>query len=263
MDKLKILVLGNNGMLGHLVEKFLQSKKEYKISSWDKKKLNAKMQLQKIELLLKKESPDVIINCIGLINKYANKKDKGKEAKIINTDFPHLLSYLSIKNGYRLIHISTDCYMDKDTYGISKYLGEINDRINLTIRTSIIGPEIKNGHGLFHWFMSRTGEVPGYTKAKWDGVTTLQLAHFIDYCIKNNKIGILDYRVKKSISKYKLLKVIKKTFTKQILIKKDSKKIKDKRNKHPDFYCRKTYNIQLSELKNFMKKHKNVYNKYF
>ena len=263
MNKLKILILGKDGMLGHMLNLFFESQKEYIVSSWDRKKLDINMNSSKIEHLLELESSDVIINCIGLINKYANEPGMESQSKKINTDFPHLLAYLSIKNKYKLIHISTDCYLDKDVYGKSKYFGEINDKINLTIRTSIIGPEIKNGSGLFHWFMNESKEVPGYTKAKWDGVTTLQLAKFINNCIKNKKTGILDYRTKKIITKYKLLELSSRVFNKNILIKKDKRKIKDKRNKQPEFWCKKSYDIQLLELRNFMEKHKDVYKKYF
>ena len=58
-----------------------------------------------------------------------------------------------------------------------KDLGEIMNKNHLTLRTSVIGPELKrDGEELFHWFMSQTGEVNGFTKAIWSGVTTLILA---------------------------------------------------------------------------------------
>jgi hypothetical protein len=46
----------------------------------------------------------------------------------------------------------------RTSYGLSKSLGEIIDDKNLTLRTSIIGPELKdNGEGLFSWFVKQTG----------------------------------------------------------------------------------------------------------
>jgi dTDP-4-dehydrorhamnose reductase len=260
---MKILILGKSGMLGHVVHTFFSKKKDYKVTAWSRKEMDATMTHNKIETLLNTESPDIIINCIGLINKYANRTEMKKNAKIINTDFPHLLAYLSIKNNYKLIHISTDCYQDKDTYGQSKYFGEINDKKNLTIRTSIIGPEIKQGFGLFHWFMNESRETSGYSQAKWDGVTTLQLAMFMEFCIKSEQCGLLDYRTNKSISKYNLLNIIAKTFEKNIHIKKDKRKMPDKRNRKPDFSCKKTYEKQIKELKNYMIKNKKTYQHYF
>ena len=56
-------------------------------------------------------------------------------------------------------------------------MGEINDDKNLTLRTSIIGPELKeNGEGLFSWFINQKGEVNGFTESIWGGVTTLVLS---------------------------------------------------------------------------------------
>ena len=69
----------------------------------------------------------------------------------------------------KLIHMSTDCvwYNNKkpykesdikdglDVYAKTKSLGEIIENQHLTIRTSVIGPELKqDGEQLFNWFMS-------------------------------------------------------------------------------------------------------------
>ena len=81
-----------------------------------------------------------------------------------------MLKKLSDEIGAKLIHISTDCVFSgnkgnytendfrdaDDVYGRSKALGEVVNEKDLTIRTSIIGPELKkNGEGLFHWFMNQ------------------------------------------------------------------------------------------------------------
>ena len=93
----------------------------------------------------------------------AAKKVKSIEnAKYINSFFPKHLVELSKKYNYKVIHISTDCvfsgtkglyneYSIKDAidgYGITKSKGEIDAPGHLTIRTSIIGPDLKkNGLG--------------------------------------------------------------------------------------------------------------------
>ena len=46
---------------------------------------------------------------------------------------------------------------------------------------------------------------------------------------------------------------ISKIFNKKILIKRSNEKMKDKRNKQPNFWCEKDYTAQLMELKDFMK----------
>ncbi len=253
-NKKNILILGSKGMLGHLVLDYFNRLKKYNVEGTSKKELNALMDEKKIERILKKYDPDYIVNCIGIINKYSD--ENPSLTKTVNTVFPHLLAYLSIKNGWKLIHISTDCYLDNDLYGKTKFLGEINDRNNLTIRTSIIGPEIKKkGAGLFDWFMFQKEEVKGFSGVFWDGVTTLQLAKFIEYCINKHSLhGIVDYRTKNNTDKYKLLFLISKIFNKKIKIIKDERKMKDKRNLNPDFWCKKNYEIQLKELKKFIGK---------
>src|SRR5690606_27782525 len=105
-----------------------------------------------------------------------------------------------------LIHISTDCvfsgkkgdYIETDqkdgssVYAQSKSLGEITGDNILTIRTSIIGPELKNnGIGLFHWFMSQQGQIQGYSNVFWNGVTTLELAKVIHRLINKQMDGLI------------------------------------------------------------------------
>jgi len=257
----KILVLGKKGMLGHLLYDYLLGTRKYEVIGFEKNSLDALKSKKEIEKIISKHSPDYVINCIGLINIYAN-KDK-EMAEKINAIFPKILADLGIKNNWKLIHISSDCYLDDDIYGKSKRLGEINDSHNLTIRTSIIGPELKEGFGLFHWFMAQKESVDGYIKAYWDGVTTLQLSKFIEEQIDSDKYTeIIDYRTKEYIDKYHLIKLIADIFNKKIEIKKDYREIKDKRNLQADVFCFKTYSQQIKELKDYMEKNKKKYAKY-
>jgi len=263
MNRKKILVLGSKGMLGHMVFNYLNSLGKYKVIPFERGDLNAEWSEEKIEKKIKDCSPNAVINCVGLINKYANKKGMKKKAKVINSKFPHTLLKISAKNHFRLIHISTDCYLDKNVYGRSKRKGEINDKQSLTIRTSIIGPELKEGFGLFHWFMKQKGEVEGYTKVFWDGVTTLQLSKFIEECIENPKLNkIVDYRTRHSTNKYELLVKISEVFNKKIPINKNYDKISDKRNLKADFFCEKDYIQQLVELKRYTIRNRNLYHNY-
>ena len=78
----------------------------------------------------------------------------------VNALFPHKLSEICRKYKSRLIHFSTDCVFSgskgfykevdepdaRDLYGLSKLLGEVVGENNLTIRTSIIGPELKSNN---------------------------------------------------------------------------------------------------------------------
>lgn len=106
-----------------------------------------------------------------------------------------------------------------DIYGRSKALGEVVNDKDLTLRTSIIGPELKtNGEGLFHWFMNQTGQVNGYQTAIWGGVTTLELAKAVDEAIQKKKTGLIQLSNGVGISKYELLHLFKKIWNKNIEI---------------------------------------------
>ena len=73
---------------------------------------------------------------------------------------------------------------------------------------SIIGPELKNGTGLLHWVTSNTAnELPGWTNAWWNGITTLELARCIGLYINNPEISGIYHLVNNNnrINKYELL----------------------------------------------------------
>src|SRR5207237_4502103 len=60
---------------------------------------------------------------------------------------------------------------------------------HLTIRTSLIGPELREPfHGLLSWFLqSRGSRVRGFTKAFFSGLSTCVLARLIASVIENHK----------------------------------------------------------------------------
>jgi dTDP-4-dehydrorhamnose reductase len=147
----------------------------------------------------------------------------------VNSLLPHQLAKLIERQKGKLIHISTDCvfsgkkgdYTENDipdgtsVYAQSKRLGEIISDNHLTIRTSIIGPELKeDGIGLFLWFMKQVGEIKGYKKVLWNGVTTLELAKATEAMIMSNVTGLYHLGSEEKISKYSLLKLIQQTFEK-------------------------------------------------
>jgi dTDP-4-dehydrorhamnose reductase len=133
---------------------------------------------------------------------------------------------------------------------------------------SIIGPDMnKDGVGLFNWFYQQSGEVSGFTKAIWNGITTLELAKGIKTAIEQNLIGVYHLVPKDNISKYDLLLLFKDTFGRtDINIKPDNKTMagdktlintrKDFDNNVPD------YKIMVQEMKNWIDSHKNLYKHY-
>lgn len=188
--------------------------------------------------VLSKVQPDVVINCIGLIKQLSQAGDP-ISALQLNSILPHRLAKLCSLANARLIHISTDCvfngrqgmYTEKDVsnaedlYGKSKYLGEINDSLNVvTLRTSIIGHELKGHTSLVAWFLSQTSSVKGYKKAVFSGVTTIELATLIkDYVIPDEDLYGLYHVSAEPIDKYSLLKKIADVYDKDIDIIPDEK----------------------------------------
>jgi dTDP-4-dehydrorhamnose reductase len=173
-------------------------------------------------------SPDYIVNCIGVL---IHGSSNVENAIYLNAYLPHQLKKISKNIDAKLIHISTDCvffgnkgnYIESDVkdgkgiYSQTKILGEIEDDSNLTLRTSIIGPELKdNGEGLFHWFMNQSDSISGFTKSIWSGVTTIELAKAVKWAIDNNIIGLYHVTNNSSISKYELLKLFQKYVKKDI-----------------------------------------------
>jgi len=229
-----ILVLGSTGMVGHMVCNHLSARKDFNvINVAARKPLNSSTILidvtdkDSLVKFIKKEKIDIIINCVGILLK--GSKNNPANAIYINAFLPHLLSSLVSENNGKLIHISTDCVFSgikgdylpddfkdaQDIYGLSKSLGEIINEHDLTIRTSVIGPEIKDdGEGLLHWFLTQNGKINGYTDTYWTGITTLQLAKFILQSIDKNLTGLLQYSNGCKISKYELLRIFQKTWDK-------------------------------------------------
>ena len=284
--KLCVLVLGSTGLIGHQVFKYLDESGNYDMYNISyRKKLNKDSILcdvrdeEKVISLIKSINPDIIINCIGILINGANTNPQN--AIYLNSYFPHLLMNLSDSVNAKLIHISTDCvfsgekempYIEKDfkdgkdTYAKSKGLGEIINEKHLTLRTSVVGPELKtNGEELFHWFMSQSVEINGFTKAIWSGVTTLVLAKVVEWAIESQTTGLYHVTNNKSIDKFTLLNLIKKHTKKDILINPFDKKIIHKNfidtRKELNFKI-PSYEEMIKEMVNAIKKDKTKYNHY-
>jgi dTDP-4-dehydrorhamnose reductase len=237
--KKKVLVLGSTGLIGHQVYNYLEKNSDYELLNIAyRKKLNEDTILldirdeEKFLDSIKKMKPNIIVNCIGILIQGAN--ENPENAIFINAYMPHRLARLADELDSKLIHISTDCvfsgekkepYVEddfkdgKDTYAKAKGLGEIINNRHLTLRTSVVGPELKtDGEELFHWFMSQHGTINGFTKAIWSGVTTLELAKAVHWAIEDEIIGLYHVTNNTSINKYDLLTLFKQYMNREITI---------------------------------------------
>lgn len=146
--------------------------------------------LENLSNVISEIKPLAVLNCIGIIKQLPEGKDPVRCIEV-NALFPHQLAQITGRIGTRLIHFSTDCvfsgnrgqYRDNDLsdaddfYGRSKALGEVGYAKNLTLRSSIIGPELNSRRSLVEWFISQKGKaVKGFSKAIYSGLTTYEMS---------------------------------------------------------------------------------------
>ena len=285
MLKKKVLLFGATGMAGHIVYYYLQDTGRYElVNVVYRTKLTEDSMIvdvtdkNAVAEVVRKVRPELIINCIGVLIK--GSKEHPDNAVFINAFFPHLLKKLSDEVGAKLVHISTDCVFSgkkgnytegdfrdaDDVYGRSKTLGEVINDKDLTIRTSIIGPELKaNGEGLFHWFMHQNGKINGFKTAIWGGVTTLELAKAIDIAIIQEKTGLIQLSNGIGISKYDLLNLFKRIWHRDDIeiLPFDGNGVNKSIAKSDRFdYEVSSYEDMLLELYEWMKKNKDLYSQY-
>jgi dTDP-4-dehydrorhamnose reductase len=180
--------------------------------------------------------PDVVVNAVGLVKQLPLGSDAVANLTI-NALFPQQLARLAAARGVRTIQISTDCvfagktgrYTEADTpdatdlYGRTKLLGELGGE-GLTLRTSIIGRELRSAHGVVEWFLrQRGGQVQGYTQAFFSGVTTRVLAEAIAFIVREYPaLAGLYHVAAERLSKFDLLVLLDEAFATRTTITPDA-----------------------------------------
>lgn len=272
---MKILVVGSNGMAGHVIAEYLK-RQGYTVLTAARSNADYQLDIEHTKSTSDffnriKDDFDFIINCIGLLVK--DSIDRPDRAALVNSWFPHCVEHAISNSHTKLIHLSTDCVFDgksgnykeddihteMNSYGSSKSLGEVNNDKDITFRMSIIGPEIKsNGTGLLSWVLNNPNqELPGWDNAYWNGITTLQLAKCIEKYIQDPTVTGIYHVVNNDlkISKYDLLCKIneiynlRKTIVRTQGPKPVNKILIDTRNEI-DFNI-PSYDVQLTEIKNY------------
>ncbi|MCJ7605493.1 MAG: sugar nucleotide-binding protein, partial [Dehalococcoidales bacterium] len=212
---MRVLIIGANGMLGHKLYQVLGPDFDVHgtirgdISSisgydfFDTARITASVNVTdtpKVAAVIESIKPDAVINAAGVVK--SRETEAGVfENRRVNAMFPHELYGICSPRQIRIIHLSTDCVFSgkagnytendpsdaEDTYGKTKFMGEISGEGALTIRTSMIGRELGNRRGLLEWFLAnRGGTVTGYTTAIFSGFPTLHLARIIGDVLKNH-----------------------------------------------------------------------------
>ncbi|MCG7410090.1 SDR family oxidoreductase [Paenibacillus sp. ACRRX] len=232
---MKMLIVGGNGMAGHMLVRYFRQLEAYTVfytsrdPSDEQSLLLDVTDVEQVDRAVELVRPHIIINAVGLLNEAAERNPI--EAYQVNSFLPHRLRQRADRIGAKVVHISTDCvfsgaqggYMESDEpdgvsmYAVTKALGELRDYPpHLTLRTSIIGPEIRpHGIGLLSWFMQQKGTVAGYKSVWWNGVTTLELAKAIQYYLNSTCTGLIHLANPTVINKHDLLGLFQYTFNKQ------------------------------------------------
>jgi len=243
---MKILILGGSGMLGHRL--WINISKEHEtwvtvrgngseipdIPEFPRENIRTgvdALYFDQVIRALASIQPDLVINCIGLIKQQGHIARDPLMSINLNSVLPHRISMICRTAKIRMIHISTDCvfsgnkgnYIEsdqsdaEDLYGRTKFLGEVAYPHTITLRTSIIGRELKTHLGLIEWFLTQEGQINGFKKAIYTGFTTDELSRVIlNYVIPNPELSGLYHVSSDPISKFDLLNLAKDAFHKNI-----------------------------------------------
>lgn len=235
---MRILILGGDGMLGHQLFEHLRQRHEVRVTLrqelnaykesglFDSKNAYTGIDVRSMDCLVEVFAgfrPKAVVNGVGLIKQRPSARESIPSLEI-NALLPHRLSVLCKATGTRLVHMSTDCVFSgkmgnyresdvsdaEDIYGRSKFLGEVNDRHCLTLRTSIIGKELSRKKSLLEWFLAQSGTVKGFKNAIFSGFTTIEISRIIEKMLVQHPDAFGLYHVSSDpISKFDLLTLIK------------------------------------------------------
>ena len=283
---MKLLVLGANGMAGHMICMYFMDKGN-EVTGFDRTAVmhcsrgvcGDAQDRELLASLIAEGRFDAVINCIGLLNQFA--ENNHALAVYLNSYLPHFLAEVTAGMHTRVLHMSTDCvfsgkrggYTETDLrdgetfYDRSKALGELEDDKNLTLRGSIVGPDRNpDGIGLLNWFMQQNGTVRGFTKAMWTGQTTLQVAKTMEAALEQGAVGLINTVPETSISKHDMLKLF------NHYLRDDAVEIVPYDNFAADKSLVRTrldfdyripdYETMIAELAAFIRKHKAMYPHY-
>lgn len=281
---MKFLVLGCNGMAGHVVSIYLQERGHDVVGLARRRADYVKTIVGDVKncvflrSVIYEGNYDTVVNCIGILTK--GSEERKAEAVYINSFLPHFLAEITNELDTKVIQMSTDCVFSGNRGGYCEYdfrdgtsfydrtkaIGELEDEKNITIRSSIVGPDInKDGVGLLNWFMQQQ-IVYGYTNVLWTGQTTLQYAKTIEAIAPERICGIYNLVPNEYISKNDLLVLFNKYLRKdKVVIKPQGNIVSDKSLKRTraDFdFPIPDYEVMIAELTEWIYAHRKLYPHY-
>lgn len=279
---MKFLVLGASGMAGHMIGLYLQEK-GHEVVGFSRHGVNLfpcvegdAFDRSTLASLIRNDNFDVVVNSIGILNEDAERHKE--KAAYLNAYLPHELAAITEGYSTRIFHLSTDCVFAGNAgpysetslpdgisfYDRSKALGELDDSKNLTLRQSIVGPDINtNGIGLLNWFMKQNGTVHGFQNVLWTGLTTLELAHAIEAAALQESTGLVNMVPDTNISKHDLLCLFNKHMrAEEVALEPVKEPYLDKtlvRTVHNVDFRPQSYSQQVKDLAGWMCDHAEIY----
>jgi dTDP-4-dehydrorhamnose reductase len=239
-----ILVLGAAGLLGNAVFRRLSDMPNVLVYGTIRSEIVRKLfspalvkqlllvedlgDVRELAQLFDRVRPDVVVNCVAV----------GRPAPpdpmrsfMVHSVLPRRLSHLCRLTQSRLIQISSDGVFSgargfyteddlpdaNDVYGISKLLGEVSDSHAITLRTSIIGHELRSSTGLLEWFLSQQDQCRCYARAIFSGVPSAVLADILkEVVIPRKQLHGIYHVASSPISKFDLLQLVAQRYRKAI-----------------------------------------------
>lgn len=249
---MRILILGGDGMLGHRLLLELSKTHEVRVTLRQERSAYRDFSIftesnsytgidvrvtDRLLCVFADFHPEIVINAVGVVKQRKDGLDPIPNLEI-NALLPHRLAALCTAINARLIHISTDCvfsgrtggYAESDepdpidVYGHSKLLGEVIAPGCITLRTSIIGPELSRRTSLLEWFLAQKNSAAGYKNAIFSGMTTFEMSRVMELLITGFPGSAGIYHVSSEpISKFDLLTLIRDKFGLSIELVPDEK----------------------------------------
>jgi dTDP-4-dehydrorhamnose reductase len=249
---MRVLILGGDGMLGHQLFRHFKERHDVRVTlrlgreAYEAHRFFEEgtafygIDARQVDGLLQVIAdfrPEAVVNAIGIVKQRSEAKEVIPSLEI-NSLLPHRLALVCRTVGARLVHVSTDCVFSgrkgnycetdfsdaDDLYGRTKFLGEVSESHCLTLRTSMIGPELSRKTGLLEWFLAQRGQaVKGFSKAIFSGLPTSELARVVERVLVDvPTVHGLYHVAAQPINKYDLLTLIRDRLHLPITIERDS-----------------------------------------
>lgn len=228
MQNFRILLFGASGLLGSNVIKFLEINSITYFSTYSRVKSRSKdilfdaFELQKLDKLVLKIKPNIIINCAGITDIEFCEKDI-KSCQTINYFFPVALAEICSKYNIYFVNIGTDHfstliekprteavdYVTVNNYAFfkmaaEKQISQLNQNA-LLVRTNFFSNSPTHSKSLFNWYLNKykSGDYfYGYSDVIFTPISSRVLVESIFLLLSGRASGVINIVGSEIVSKY-------------------------------------------------------------